>query len=446
MKSLKKIAPILLIVIIAFSWYNVLNGSISSSNDYNRYIENAKKNLEDGLPSNAVENIQAAMEIKESPEPVYMMAEYYIKNEEHDNCIDWCESYLEAFKKDSKLYGYLCKEYIALGNYSDCIELLKSLAGSDVYNKELKGYYDSIKYEYTEIGNRYDDISPSLNGYCVVKRGEYYGTCSVNGEINVQEKYLSIGGFFKTDNGLRCTAIDKNGIVWLLDTSGTPRANISSSLKEVSDIKKVGLVSDGVFSVCDSNGVYSLIRISDYSVVTTGYSYIGSSINELIPVKKDEKWFFINTQGQRVSELSYDEIKVNDYGTAFSGDIAFVKNNGKYSMIDNKEKSVSETFFNEVGMFYFGNSPISICKDKKWGFADQKGKIMFNNYVGTVSYRYNYGAFSTAGKWGFIDINGKTVVKDVFDGTKGFVSPSTAAVKYGNEWCLIKFNISSELE
>ena len=47
MKSLKKIAPIILIVIMALSWYNVLNGSVTNANAYKGYVSSAKKNLEE---------------------------------------------------------------------------------------------------------------------------------------------------------------------------------------------------------------------------------------------------------------------------------------------------------------------------------------------------------------------------------------------------------------
>ena len=43
MKSLKKIAPIILIAIMALSWYNVLNGSVTTANAYKGYVSSAKK-------------------------------------------------------------------------------------------------------------------------------------------------------------------------------------------------------------------------------------------------------------------------------------------------------------------------------------------------------------------------------------------------------------------
>lgn len=446
MKSLKKIAPIILIVIMALSWYNVLNGSVTNANAYKGYVSSAKKNLEENLPDNAVADVRAALEIKQSPEPVYMIAEYYSKKGDHDSCIDWCESNLDTFVTDGKLYGYLCKEYISLGKYSDCLDTLKRISKTDVYNKELKGYYNSIKYKFSEIGNRYDDISASLNGYCVVRRGTNYGICSVDGELTVKENYISVGGMSKTNDGLRCAVIDQNGLAWLVDATGTPKANISSNLKNVTNIKKIGLVSSGVVAVCDAAGKYSLISLSDYSVAASGYSYIGACSKGLIPVSQNGKWFFINAKGERVSDATYDDIKVDDYGLAFPGGIAFVKNNGVYTMIDSDEKALSDTTFVDVGVFYSDDAMASMCNNQKWGFTDKTGKTMFNEYAGTGSFKFGYGSFNSAGKWGFLNSDGKVVVNAEFDNTKGFVSETTAVVNYGSEWLMIKFNISSELE
>ena len=429
-----------------FSWYNVLNGSITTSNEYKKYISSAEKNLKEGLPDNAVSDIQAALEIKQSPDPVYMMAEYYSQKGDHDSCIDWCKSYLETFVTDSKLYGYLCKEYITLEKYTDCIDTLKSISKTDIYNNELKACYNSIKYKFCEIGNRYDEIYTSLNDYCVVRRGANYGVCSVNGELNIKENYISVGGVSNTDNGLRCSVIDQDGFAWLLDVSGKPKMNISSNLKGVTNLKKIGLVSDGMVAVCDERGIYSLIKLSDYTVVTSGYSYIGASSCGMIPASQNGKWFFINSKGERVSEATYDDIKVNDYGLAFQGNIAFVKNNGTYTMIDSNCKPVSSAQFDNARTFYSKNALAGVYKNKKWGFTNQNGKIMFNDYSGTESFRFNYGAFNSEGKWGFIDEKGNVVVNAEFDNTKGFVSESTAVVSYGSEWFMIRLNITSELE
>lgn len=446
MKSLKVIAPIILIAVMALSWFNVLNGSVTTASEYKKYVESAEKNLKDELPDNAEADIQAALEIKKSPEPVYMMAEYYSKKGDHDRCIDWCNSYLETFVTDSKLYEYLCKEYITLGKYTDCLDTLKRVSKSDIYNKELKSLYNSIRYKHMEIGNRYDEIFTSINGYCVVRRGSGYGVCTTSGELCIKENYISVGGMYQTESGLRCAVIDQNGLAWIIDNSGTPKVNISSNLKGISDIKKIGFVANGVVAVCDASGNYSLINLSNYSIVASGYSYIGACSAGVIPVSQNGKWFFIKPDGKRVSEKTYDDIKVSDYGLAFMGGVAFVKNNGVYTMIKSDEKAVSEAKFSDAATFCGEKEPASVCRDKKWGFAGRDGKLMFNNYIGTRSFGYGYGAFNSAGKWGFLDVNGKTVVNGEFDDTKGFVSPSTAVVKYGSEWCMIRFNIASELE
>lgn len=100
--------------------------------------------------------------------------------------------------------------------------------------------------------------------------------------------------------------------------------------------------------------------------------YIGSFNDGLAIAKKKGKIGFMNTKGTFVIAPSYEE------GTGFYNQVAFVKKDGKWALIDTNGKTL--TPFNieakEFGPTYgkFGLYPVKI--DGLWGCIDNKGKMV----------------------------------------------------------------------
>lgn len=444
--SLKKIFPIIVVLLMILSWYTVLDGTVSQAQKYDKCVENAKSALKDDLPENAIENINAAMEIKPSSELVYMMADYYVKAEDFDSCQDWCESFFDTYKTESKIYEYLCKCYYMQGDYSNCISRIEMAVNGKLETKALKAYYQKVRLKYSVVADGFSYLSTQSNGYVKTVNNGKYGIMNVSGGSVLAAKYISVGGYSQTEShGMICPVIDEKGGIWFMDTSGNARVNVTAKLKTKTAFKTVSMICNGVFALSDTSGKYSLIRLSDYSVIYSGADFIGTCTANLIPVKQGDKWFFINNEGKPVTENVYDEIKTDDFSIAFRNDVAVVKQNGSYYMIDPSEKKLSEKGFSDICVFQ-SDGMTAVYNGKKWGFADNKGNVKFDEYNGAKPFRCGMGCFMKDGKWGFMDTKGNLIIENTFDDTNGFISDTTAVVAYGDSWSVIKFFRSSKLE
>ena len=95
--------------------------------------------------------------------------------------------------------------------------------------------------------------------------------------------------------------------------------------------------------------------------------------NGLAPVRRGEKWGFINEQGEDVIEFRYDEAR------GFGGsDIAAVRIDDKWGCIDAKGREVIPLEYDTVRHFMendiYACNLVEVSKDGAWGCVDSSGR------------------------------------------------------------------------
>lgn len=202
---------------------------------------------------------------------------------------------------------------------------------------------------------------------------------------------------------------------------------------------------------------------------TDSKSYIG--VNEyvfsegLLKVKKDDKYGFINANGEEVVPCIYEDAQ------NFSEGLSRIKKNGKYGFINSKGEEVIPCKIHFASSFSEGLSLIK-KKNGKYGFINPKGKVAipciydgasdFSEGLAIIETNGKYGYINTkgkevtpctydyahdfseglaivrnrAGKYGFIDANGKEIIPFIYDNAQNF-SEGLAFVKKDSQWRLI---------
>ena len=113
---------------------------------------------------------------------------------------------------------------------------------------------------------------------------------------------------------------------------------------------------------------------------------------------KPNKWGFVNDQNKIMIPFEYDFVN------PFENGLAYAKSNGKEFFITTRNLKLSGDY-DEARIFTFGLAPVS--KNKKWGFIDEKGKLVIPMLYDSVEYFTLNGlsAVKRNGKSGFIDLN-----------------------------------------
>ena len=112
------------------------------------------------------------------------------------------------------------------------------------------------------------------------------------------------------------------------------------------------------------------------------YDDFGEFSEDMIPVVKNEKYGYINTDGKEVVPCIYD------YASSFKSGLALVRKDKKYGYIDKEGNLIiplkydKAQNFEDIGL-------ANVCKDGLWGFIDK-----FDNEIIARSYNYDNDPFS----------------------------------------------------
>ncbi|MBI4748795.1 MAG: WG repeat-containing protein [Acidobacteria bacterium] len=149
----------------------------------------------------------------------------------------------------------------------------------------------------------------------------------------------------------------------------------------------------------------------------------------LAAVQIDNKWGFINLQGQVVIqpefEIAYD----------FSEGLSLVFKDGKYGFITPSGDWQIPPQLISASSFHNGRAKILVIAQdeaESYGFCDRQGKLVIPaEFEDASNFSEGLAAVRKNGKWGFIDAEGKVVVPFQFQTADSF-SSGRAAVFLGN--------------
>jgi hypothetical protein len=144
-------------------------------------------------------------------------------------------------------------------------------------------------------------------------------------------------------------------------------------------------------------------------------------------------WNFINTEGQLLSNQWYDEVE------SFSEGFARVILNKKCNFITTEGQLLSNQWYDEVESFYEGFARVNI-KGKGWNFINTKGQILTNQWYDWVSnFSEGFARVEINGKLNFINEEGQYLTNQWYYGARHF-SEGFAEVYINGIWKLIDKN------
>lgn len=226
--------------------------------------------------------------------------------------------------------------------------------------------------------------------------------------------------------------------------------------------------SDEGYAVVENAGKYGLIDNENNVIADCIYDDIGLLNEDVIPVKLDNEYYYINSDGYRklvtdekaeylgTFSSGYAPIKVNgrygyvnkdmkvteleyDFAGCFSDGIAAVEKDGKWAVINKSFEKVTGWDFDEIILDCYGHcSSYNVFwakKDGKFYMYDNEG-----NQISDTGYENAYmfvseepTAVESDGKWGFVSIKGEQISDFLYEDAKPF-NYGYAPVKLEEKW------------
>lgn len=212
----------------------------------------------------------------------------------------------------------------------------------------------ALNFGYVLTNNTFKDEKSLLDGFLIVtKDDKNYGVIDLKGNVILETKYDNIEYLPNSEDFL----VTSNNRVGIISKNKETKVSILySDLKLIDNESNLYLAEkDKKYGIIDSNGnvkiyiEYDQIGIDNAKFDKNGIKNKYILANNLIPVKKDNKWALFDKTGKQISDFVYDGfgcvatnkdainlLVIPDYN------VLVANQNGKYLLIDayGEEKSV----------------------------------------------------------------------------------------------------------
>lgn len=429
MKNYRALVPIVMIFLMAVSWYVLVDDALAVETEYTAFLTDARKYADDGITKYAVANYNRALEIKSTVEIYKEVAEYYKSQGLNEEYLSWCENFFEVYPTRKEAYDCILNAYVESKDYASCYDILDTAEKRNISSEYMENIRKDIEYAYRIDFNTYEDVRIYSSNYCPVATKGAWGFADSYGNQIIACRYLDVGAYTQSNIA---SVVNAEKEAYFIDKEGS-KVKISKG-----DYESFGLLSENVIAAKKTDGKYTYVN-SDLEALFGNYDYASTMNNGIAAVKTGDLWEIIDKSGKAVSDKKYADIIVDENQIASCNNRLFVAEEPeKYIMVDNSGKQIGSLVFEDAKPFV-GTAPATVKIDGKWCFVDADGKkISDKTYDDARSFANGLAAVCIDGKWGFVDTGENIVIEPDFFGVKDFNEKGSCFVRTGDKWQLLK--------
>ncbi|MDD5934654.1 MAG: WG repeat-containing protein [Clostridiales bacterium] len=432
MKHTRLLVVFLFVLFLPLSWYKMYSDSSKEESVYQSYLKNAREKAELQILKEATQDYQAALALHNSSEIQLELAQMYYDNRRYDIYEALCNQTINDYPYEIDAYERLAQYYYDLSSYSDVLSIRETINKRELKSTLINDLYQSIKYSYSYNGTyKVSELSNFHSGYARIRTQEgKIGYITESGQRAVN--YIYDEGSIISNYGIAGITTSE-GESYIIDYFGD-KVNADPQKRKITYI---GTINDPYFPVVLDNNYY----VSDYSfnLSNTSYDYIGAFTSGRAAAKKGTEWFFIDGNGNRISDKTYEDIILDEGGIAFCRSRSFVKIKDHYIMIDFDENQIGTQVFENAINFVQSNGPTSVKVNGKWGFINDTGDIVLEfQYEDARPFSRGLAGVKGADGWNYIDESGNIVIPGPFQEVRDFSATGTSFVKQEDVWRMIR--------
>lgn len=422
--KLISIAAIILAgVIVAIT---TISAAVSKNNAYKGYLASARANAENQVPYTACQKYRQAFAIKCEDESIfkeYLEQAKLIDESFYDSAV---KNYVTYFPESPTAYEELCTFYYNCESYKNVIKTAKIANELGIATEKVREYYLECFYMYKYMKTGFEEATTFLGDYAMVKKDGLYGYISTTGGFLIRPAYKDANVFLGAN-----TAVNDGKEWFMINTSGYKIARPDQEVEDLSFVSnnKIRVAQKGKYGYTNSN--FDIAK-------KLPYDFASNFKNGVAAVKIGDKWGLIDSNEKQITDCVFEDILLDEYETCINNGVIFAKKDGKYYMLNEKGSKITKESFDNAYPFV-SSEPAAVCVNGKWGFVNNKGKIVIEpQYTEAKSFMNNLAPVSVAGMWGYINADGKFRINAQFMDAKPFTTSGIAAVKENNVWNYIK--------
>lgn len=421
-----------LLILTGISWGAIYNNQITGKKELQQYLSTADKYMDKKIYIDALENYQKAFELSPKNYNLAMkIVDAYIDLGDEDGMIKACDDAISINNKDILPYNMKIDCYLKDLKYDKAYAVLDDAKNVDD-QKKLKELTDNLHTKYVEKLVGTQEISDWYyqkdSDYVAAFKDDKWGLIDKNGSFKINPKFEYLGAYSEKEGVIPCK---KDGEYYYIDISGNRK------LIGDKDYQYLGTFSYG-YAPAEFNNKYGYIT-RDFKESNFEYDYAGAFSNGVAAVQKQGKWALINDKLKVITDFGFDEILVDKNGFCDQFGVIVAKIQDKYYMIGADGKKLSETGFEGMKMAASKDGLMAVKQGEKWGYANTKGEMIIQPaYEDANSFSLGFAPAKKGEKWGFIDQDCKTVVEFDYDSAESFSPSGVAKVKNSISWRFIQ--------
>lgn len=419
---------IALIAFTAMAWVGVVKGQAENTEIYNEYLNKAASFEEKGIYIDALENYEKALELNANDYTLTMkIADMYYQLGDYTGFISYCDKAIGIDQENPEPYVKKADYYISKSQYTEAFEVIEkaSVKAESEEIEALKVHLSTKCIEkyvsFTTISDWHvqDDVN-----YVAVEENGKWGMTLKDGtrKIKLMFEYL---GAYDTESGVIPCCYDGN--YYYVDLKGNK--------KLIGDETYQYLGSFGCgLAPAQKNNQYGYID-TDFNEKQFVFEYAGAFANNVAAVKKDGKWALVNNKLENITDYVYDDIVLDSNGFCSTFSIIIACQGDKYFFINHEGKTIGKQTFEGASLPASNDSYIAVKIGDKWGFANQEGEVVIEaQYQAAKSFSLGLAPIEIEDRWGYINVDNEIVIETKYFDAGVFSEDGAAPVSSSNYW------------
>lgn len=438
MKKIKKMAPLLLVLLYIVTAAYMLNNKIDAIRQYNTLVSQAREYVKNGVIVDAMEAYEQALTLKPSADLCIEAGEVYIDSKDYYSAKRWyLNQLLSQYPSDARTYEYGIRVYMAQQKYEEVFNCYDKYQAKNLNSESVEQIMEDILYQYSIVG-QYDDVSVFSNATdtAAVKSGELWGYVDASGNRTINYSYLEADIFSSY-----AAVLGQDKTPYYIDTSGNKKITVSQIMEANPDLGEVtalnGIESDLILAFgadgwyyCDSSSLQKKFgSFQDATKITNGIGAVSNASG---------KWALIDAQDNLQTDYLFDSVVSDAKGIVCRTDAIIVCKDGQYILVDHTGTQIGTNSYSEAKAFN-DSTYAAMKRDNQWYFVDEKGQeLSLGSFDEVESFSNGLAAVKINGLWGYITVDGTSAIDCQFTAAGPFSQSGSAFVQRENEsWGLL---------
>lgn len=428
-KNYGKLVPVALIALMAASTWKLYSEASEQNNTYQQTLSEARAYAKDGIVTDALSSYSAALSQYPTVEIYLEAGRMLMDHGMETEGVDWAENVAELYPDDIDANEFLMQCYYDTEDYQDCFTLKETLNKRQITSDEIEKISEAIQYLYELDYSYFEEVSSYCGGYCAVKSDGLWGYVNETGGQTVSCRYEMASPY---GEGIAAVK-EPEGEYYFIDEEG----NKKKVLPEGVQCQEIGTMIGELIPMKQENsyGYYD----ASFAYRFGKYRYASAVNYGIGAVEKEEgQWYFVDQEGNQLNDEAWDEIDIDNRGSAFRNERAFARKGAEWFLVDSSGKAVVQETYADARLFLDDTYAAAVI-DGKWGFIDKNGDVVVQpEFDDAHSFQNGLAAVKVGNSWGYINMQGKLVIDAVFEDAGDFNSSGCAFVKNQGNWVLLK--------